>query len=223
MKTTGFSTKHYIELFKQVGHPLTAKEAIPEDALRWAEERLGIRLPTALRSYYSVAGRETRLNTAFNRLLQPADLELHEGKLVFMAENQNAAFWGVPATRRPALDPVVHVTNRVAGALSAWEPECRRCSVFLDFMVHMHASFGGGSEYKGSAAVPHTLLQSLDQNWKFAGEVKKMRAYSRDGKVVCFSQWQDFMEEKKHWRVFCGSSRKDGLEQIAQELLLEWD
>src|SRR5947209_4674490 len=94
----------YRELFARIGCPSTRLDGIPDASLEAAEEKLRVRLPTALRDYYVMAGRERRLNHAFNQLLAPKDWEVHEGKLIFMAENQNAAFWGVPATSRPALD-----------------------------------------------------------------------------------------------------------------------
>ncbi len=211
------------ELFARVGRPLTGGDGVPEKSLATAEKKLGLRLPKSLREYYLLAGRERRFNHAFNRLLGPKEWEVHEGKLIFMAENQDAAFWGVSATARPLIDPGVSVTNLVSGALDSWWPECKRCSIFLEFMIHMHAAFGGGLDYIGSARVGPELLEILDRAWQFAGEVKKMRAYSRYGQVVCYSPWRDVRSENKHWRVFAGSTTREGLEQLARELSMQWD
>ena len=209
MTTTRTFQHQYRQLFARVGRPLRKQDRTLEPSIAAAEKKLGLRLPLALRDYYIIAGRERRLNRAFNELASPKDWELHEGKLMFFAENLGVAYWGVSATSRQAVDPRVFVIYVVSGALDSWRLECQRCSTFLQFMVLMHASFGGGLEHTASAEVKKRLVETLDKEWRFAGEVKKMRAYSREGQVICYSPWRFLSREKQHWRVFAGSSTKE--------------
>jgi len=48
----------YRRAFEKLGHPLTARDAIPPGELTKAEKKLGVQLPAALRDYYLVAGRD---------------------------------------------------------------------------------------------------------------------------------------------------------------------
>ena len=213
----------YRQLFKEVGQPLSSRDGIPESRITAAEKRLGSHLPVSLREYYLVAGSEKKLNLAFNRLYEVSEWELDSGKLVFMEENQATVRWGVTVRSRPADDPQVLQSQLCQGAYEDWEPEHDSCAVFLKFMICMHASFGGGLECTASAAIPETLQKTLDESWRFMGEVKKMRAYTREGQVVCFSPWKDFFGSKPIWRVFAGAASRQALEAIQRDLAVVWD
>ena len=172
--------------------------------------------------YYLVAGAEKKLNLAFNRLYELRDWELDSGKLVFMEEYQATVRWGISIRARPTADPEVFQSQLCQGAYEDWEPEHDSCSVFLKFMVCMHASFGGALQFTASAGVAEGLRKTLDKQWRFLGEVKKMRAYVREGQVVCFSPWTDFSGNPT-WRVFVGAASNRGLETIQSDLSLVWD
>ncbi|MFE5530666.1 SMI1/KNR4 family protein, partial [Embleya sp. NPDC056538] len=62
-----------------------------------AEERLGVRLPPALREAYVLFGRRRDLTGNHDVLLGPSELYVDETKeaLVFRHENQGAASWGI--------------------------------------------------------------------------------------------------------------------------------
>jgi hypothetical protein len=84
---TSFQTL-YQTIFDTFGYPLGASASLPPAELAEAEQRLGMRLPAALRDYYLVAGRETQFNTCCHRLLPPSKWFVEKKRLVFMEENQ---------------------------------------------------------------------------------------------------------------------------------------
>ncbi|MDN3721731.1 hypothetical protein QW131_27570 [Roseibium salinum] len=49
--------------------------------------------PVALRDYYEICGLH-EINRLRNRLLPPEALAIRDGRLVFLAEEQECAFWG---------------------------------------------------------------------------------------------------------------------------------
>ncbi|PWU08551.1 MAG: hypothetical protein C5B50_29335 [Verrucomicrobia bacterium] len=213
----------YRRTYAILGHSLTSRDGIPLDEFEAAEKRLGIRLPTALRAYYLVAGRERSLNHAHNRLCALGDWQMHAGKLVFMEENQWAVVWGIAAGGEQADNPPVYQGPVVDGEPSGWFLEERECSAFMVFMLHLQAAFGGGMPFIASGPAPQSLVATLDAQWNFGGEVNGMRAYSRDKQAVCFVKWQDFFAKEKSWRVFAGACDKAALQAIAMNLNLQWD
>lgn len=215
--------EQYWSLFARLGYPLKARDGLSETLLTKAEAKLGIRLPQALRDYYLVAGRERTLNHSFDQLRAPSEWETHDGKLVFLEENQSVVVWGVTATPRAGHDPKVFQAPRAGGDLDRWYPEHDHCSEFLRFMVHLQAAYGGGMPCTASASVPPKALILLKQTWSFGGEVNKMRAYSREQQVVCVTPWQGLGEKRKSLRAFAGALTKEGLESIAVDLKLKWD
>jgi hypothetical protein len=68
--------ERYKAAFELLGHPLKARDGIPEADLK------DLRLPTALHDYYLVAGNEKQLNHSHNRLLAPKDIFLNAGRTI---------------------------------------------------------------------------------------------------------------------------------------------
>lgn len=74
---------------------LERDDATPAARLDASEKRIGRRLPTAVRELYLLAGEAEEMR-GHNRLLEPEDLEIDDGYLVFMHENQDVVHWGIP-------------------------------------------------------------------------------------------------------------------------------
>ncbi|MDB6112835.1 MAG: hypothetical protein JWR69_4585 [Pedosphaera sp.] len=220
-------TRNYQNLYRRtyatLGINLRAQHGFSAAEIAAAEKKLGLKLPTALRDYYLVAGRESSLNHARNRFYALAKLETHSGKLVFMEENQWVVIWGITASSKPEDDPAVYQGPIVNGEPSGWYLEERKISVFLVFMLHLQAAYGGGMACTASGPARKNLVAALDKGWHFGGEVNGMRTYSKDKKAVCFLKWQDSPADEGTWRVFAGACEKEGLEAIATELNLKWD
>jgi hypothetical protein len=85
--TTGFAKKYGAALALLIGRKLKPTDGLAAGFTMAAERKLSLTIPTALREYYSVAGR-LPLDKEHNRLYRPGKLRVLEGKLVFMEENQ---------------------------------------------------------------------------------------------------------------------------------------
>lgn len=99
--------------------PLTDADGWDDAALDAAEARLGISLPAAVREAYALFGRRTDLTSNQDRLLEPKQLYVHDGLLVFRSENQNVSRWGV---RLDGPDPAVCIGADLDDDTEPWEP-----------------------------------------------------------------------------------------------------
>ncbi|GAA0371516.1 hypothetical protein NE235_29700 [Actinoallomurus spadix] len=100
--------------------PLTDADGWDDAALDAAEARLGITLPVAVREAYALFGRRTDLTSNQDELLEPKQLHVLDGLLVFREEDQGAARWGV---RLDGPDPAVFIRPDLEDAdAERWEP-----------------------------------------------------------------------------------------------------
>lgn len=116
--------------------PLTDTDGWSEADLVAAEQRLGLRLPAALREAYGLFGRRRDLTASHDVLLCPADLHVDDlgVALVFRHENQGAAAWGVLLTELHRPDPAVAVRMDATGA--PWQGWLDRLSVaFVELVL----------------------------------------------------------------------------------------
>ena len=97
------------------------------------EQLAGRSLPGPLRAFYELAGRWPGL-IGQNRLLQPAELEVVDGRVLFYVENQGVWLW---AAAREGDDPAVWSRENSPGA--PWEPEGEPLSRFLLQLVLFEA------------------------------------------------------------------------------------
>jgi hypothetical protein len=170
--------------FASLARPLTPDDGVPETSVADAEDRLGLRLPAVLRSYYLLAGRFDQFNQAHNRLLGPEDWSVDGGKLVFLDENQCVVSWGVEAVESPDDDPPVYQGPNVRGQPTEWYPEHETCSEFLIVTLHLQAVWGGCEFIGGSDITPEALERFL-VGWSPAGCVNELLAFGREGGAAC--------------------------------------
>jgi hypothetical protein len=213
----------YSETYARLGFKLKHHDGISESVLLKTENKLGAKLPTALREYYLVAGREKFLNHAFNRLLQPDDLEIQHKKLTFMEENQCVLVWGANLSTPVAPNPRVFQGPIVDGEVEKWFPECNQCSSFLVFMLHLQAGYGGGMPLAASAPTTIKVRSKLDADWHFGGEVNGMRTYSRSDQAVCLLKCPTLAKKTEGWQAFAGAANLEALEAIKRDLAVNWD
>jgi hypothetical protein len=202
----------YVEAFSSLGVPLQDGDGCSEAEIAAAEARLGVRIPSAIRAYFLLCGRETVLNRAHNRLLLPSDWCLDVDHLVFLTENQNVVVWGTDIGEQTDDPPILQGVN---GNEIEWHPEHARASEFLIVMLHWQAVMGGlGRTW--SAIVDREFPTRLP-GWRYAGEVNAMRAYSRDGVALCWLEWEDT------WRIFVASADEVRVEGLAEQFSVAWD
>ncbi|MFE3525326.1 SMI1/KNR4 family protein [Streptomyces sp. NPDC059161] len=128
--------------------PLGEGDGWDEAELVAAEERLGLRLPVALREAYKLLGRRGDLTSNRDVLLAPAELYVDASRegLVFRHENRGAASWGVLLTDLPKEDPAVFIRADLADKTAEkWESRLERLSpAFVEFVLSesLHAPEG---------------------------------------------------------------------------------
>ncbi|MYV99093.1 SMI1/KNR4 family protein [Streptomyces sp. SID3343] len=110
-----------------------------EADLAAAEERLGLRLPLALREAYLLLGRREELTSNHDVLLNPAELYVDATKeaLVFRHENQGAASWGILLDELGDEDPAVFIRADLADkSAERWEGWLERLSLaFVEIVL----------------------------------------------------------------------------------------
>ena len=119
-KTTEFARKFRAGLAPLIGRKLKITDGLAPGFATAAQCKLKLMIPTALREYYSVAGR-LPLNKEHNRLYSPGRLKVLEGKLVFMEENQCMVFWGMDTAALGQDDPEVFQAHNKS--LAVWYSE----------------------------------------------------------------------------------------------------
>lgn len=103
------------------------------------DERLGVRLPAALREAYRLFGRRQDLTSNHDVLLSPAELYVDDAKqaLVFRHENQGAASWGILLDSLQDDDPAVFIRPDLADkSTERWEDWLGRLSLcFVEIVL----------------------------------------------------------------------------------------
>ncbi|MDH6118571.1 SMI1/KNR4 family protein [Kitasatospora sp. GAS204B] len=110
--------------------PLTAGDGYRGAELDAAEQRLGLRLPAALREAYELFGRRDDLTRSHNRLLKPDELFVRHDALVYREENQGCALWGILLADLDQDDPAAVVRpDLVDKSQERWRPWESRVSL----------------------------------------------------------------------------------------------
>ncbi|MEV4332826.1 SMI1/KNR4 family protein [Streptomyces sp. NPDC049597] len=119
--------------------PLGTGDGWSEGDLAAAEERLGLRLPAALREAYALLGRREDLTGNHDTLRAPQELEVDEAgeALVFRDENQGAARWGILLADLAQEDPAVRIRPDLADkSREKWEDWLARTSLaFVEIVL----------------------------------------------------------------------------------------
>ncbi len=213
----------FIETFaKTWATPLSPADGIPPSAVQHAENRLGCRLPPALREAYALFGRRTDLIAVHNPLLPPDELLLDPSGelLVFRSENQGCAGWGVPLDRLGDDDPPVglfsdHLPDR------GWRPYLDHVSLACAELVLSEAVMARrygpyGRECPATAqvitaveAAYRTIALPPCPPW-YLPQGEPTRWFSAPGKLLCLEPDPD-----EPGLVVVGQTETDVLEILA--------
>ncbi|MFC0112278.1 SMI1/KNR4 family protein [Kibdelosporangium aridum] len=122
-----------------VGVALGSDDGWTHADLDAAEERLGLKLPGALREAYLLFGRRRDLTSNHDVLLRPAELYVDDAKqaLVFRHENQGAASWGILLDSFQQDDPAVFIRPDLTDkSAERWEDWLERLSLcFVEIVL----------------------------------------------------------------------------------------
>ncbi|MFD8706044.1 SMI1/KNR4 family protein [Kitasatospora sp. NPDC059648] len=118
------------------GEPLTSQDGFTDAELDAAEQRLGLRLPVAVREAYRLFGRRADLTSSQDVLLTPDELHVLDGALVYRTENQGCAHWGVLLDDLAQEDPPTVARPDLADkSQEHWEPWEERFSTAAAVMA----------------------------------------------------------------------------------------
>jgi hypothetical protein len=201
----------YRQAIEVLDRPLISEDGLPDREIVMGEQRLGVRLPRALREYYGIAGRLDHLNRAHNRLYAPHEWFVDAGELVFMEENQVVVYWGIPISDWLGDDPPVLQGVNVIDQPIDWHPEHGACSEFLLVMLHWQAVCGG-MKFTGSADISPEALTLIRAIWSLVGEVSELWAFASDGKAACV------IREGETRQLFVGARTQQDFSAISAEL-----
>ena len=135
--------------------PLGEGDGYSEEEIAFAEARLGIRLPEALREWYGFAGKWFLRNQVQDHQLSLSQLEWQNEALVFHAENQWAFEWAIRRDNFAIADPpIFEVINNTT--------ICKTTSNFLLRTLFKEAIFGASPKInQGSCSLPRENLQDI--------------------------------------------------------------
>jgi hypothetical protein len=136
-----------------LGRPLTAEDGVPEAECAAAEQRLGLRLPAALREFYLAVGREPAITQSFECFAEPNEWMVSDGKIVFLEENQSVCYW--------AADSQSKVYQTADLDEPEWQEEAHSLPEFLRVLLYYQMAQGGypfcgmipGEEFESPAGV----------------------------------------------------------------------
>lgn len=213
--------------------PWQPGDGYDEVTLEAMEERLGIHLPTLLKTFYRAWGRRKDLTQVKHFLLDPDELVSRADTLILWVENQGVCYWGIRREMLEEADPPVVITF---SGLSGWEveselnwkPSHAHLSDFLDDMTYLHA-FCGGAINGGYTAPfisklpPHHMVW-LEECWNKATVTAWGLGLSPDSTI---SHWPTLYVrdgQALKWVAGCSVAAREAelVDEIAQRFQLTW-
>jgi hypothetical protein len=136
-----------------------------------AEERLGLRLPASLVTFYRLLGRRRDLTSNQDRLMSLNSLTVEDGVLIHRIEAQGCACWGVRVSDLGLADPPVVVCEGY-GDGSPWRRFLGSFSLAAVEMVLYEAAFadvGGRHDNRELDDASIARLEELYERLPFPG------------------------------------------------------
>jgi hypothetical protein len=136
--------KRHTETFKTfvqryLGREWRAPDGLSRKIVDKAEARLGIRIPSSLKCFYLTLGAVPELCSIHNIIFGPEGLEVDEGYLIFMDENQSVVLWGIKKRDLKKSDPIIWQRNNTS---DEWYSEEKTLAELLASMFDWYESLG---------------------------------------------------------------------------------
>ncbi|MGI5493710.1 hypothetical protein [Microtetraspora malaysiensis] len=135
-----------------------------------AEERLGLRLPAALREAYALVGLRDDLTGNQDHLLSPGSLYVDETgeALVYRLENQHVVEWGIPLAELDRDDPpTVFRSDMLNKEAERWAPWIDRLSsAFVEIV--MSESLFADEDLAGNRELDPETVAALEARYALA-------------------------------------------------------
>jgi len=204
-------------------HDSQASLGYTEAELVELEARLKVKLPTELRNYYLLLGKNKQINYSHNKLLKP-DGEIGFAKdqsLMFYAENQHSVYWGIKEKDFGLDNPPVWGDS---GSFDEpnWHLEAKTTKTFL-LQMAIFNGIAGGLKYHANCLnlVESEVVKKIKTNWNEIAEIswEMQKSYTDDfNEVINLS----FDEAERCTGIFIGTSHKDRFDNLLEELDVDW-
>ena len=200
--------------------PLEDGDGYSAAELDAAEQRLGLKLPMALREWYGLAGKRKDLTAVQNFLRSPDRVYIREEDgarvLYFYTENQEEPNWGILARDLGLDDPPVYLDE--TGAI-----ENQTLSEFITQMVVLETACFGGA-YGGNGPATPKALEAVRRHFVPLGfpawhwPVDASQLYGRDDILI----EAEASEDGYQW-IWIGARSQAALRAAAQRFSIDWE
>ena len=137
MKPRTETFKAFVQRY--LGREWRAVDGLSEKVVEKAEARLGMKLPSSLKCFYLAVGAVPELCSIHNVIFAPNDLDIEEGYLIFMDENQSVVSWGIKKGDLRKADPIIWQRNNTS---DEWYTEEKSLAGLLASMFDWYQSLG---------------------------------------------------------------------------------
>jgi hypothetical protein len=214
MSDQEYNYKNYIDL---VYPRVMANDGISDNTILLAEQRLGLKIPKALRSFYALVGNRKDITESYNRLLAVDKISVKDDILVFLEENQAVVIWGIRVNDLSLDDPAVFVAENNPKRI--WKSTGDKLFIFLGSMLYWQAVNGGLSYIGVASRIGRNIKPQLKQ-WtkiKIGSYFHDMEMFALSGKVVCV------VEENDSFDLYAGGRSRDDFVAVDQLIGIKWD
>ena len=220
-----YSAWQFIQGFTETWQALLLSgDGNDEEQIAFAELRLGVRLPAALREAYELLGRRTDLTSNQDRLLQPEALRLDPSGevLVFRLENQNNARWGIRLKESTQDDPPVLFEN-LAGRGGGWRPWLPTTSLAIVEIILSETMFGRGVEVTDNAPLDADSAALVERSYRHMDFPEYPAWTDPDGLGVrwFYGSKAVLREDSREW-LWVLALRPADLAEVKAALPLDW-
>jgi hypothetical protein len=127
-----------------------------------AERRLGVVFPDSLREWYLEFGNLSKVWNLQDRLIPPSELEIAEGRLIIVRENQNVVQWSIETASFGNPDPPVMVSDDSDAKLH--HLAASSVTEFALQMLVLNAKFSDRDLYRANGQVTDDAVVAIEQH-----------------------------------------------------------
>lgn len=189
---------------------------VPEKEIAEAEEKLSVRLPQVLKDYYLQLGGHEAINQTQDSLLLPSQLYFSEdGHLIFYAENQAVAVWGIKKADLTQENPPVYMTYD--------EEEWTDDNNLYDFFVaaaYLQSIFAFPFNANAIDVAPETIRKVKENHREvmFNTRLWSVEFHQNDSEEILA-----LLKSEEQTDLFVAAKTLTRLEQLDNELETDWD
>lgn len=134
------------------------------ESIRATEERLQLRLPSALREWYALAGRRKAVWCCQDHFLAPEELRIEDDNLILCVEAQAVVKWGIPLSSLRQDDPPVFVSDQCDRR--QWIEETPTVSVFALAQMLLDTKFCEATRYTANGQANDEALAAVVRRYQ---------------------------------------------------------